>query len=199
MHMDLHQDYYEAKRLLKAYFGDEIKVSHAYMQKALNWANIRSDDGKALHAYALHLRGCYKTMQDLLYMAELDSPSNQKMIILKLPYKLCERFRTTSCDILERTGHRVGFWDLVEFLERQAKILLDLLFGVNQNPMSGKGILKPKFTDLKQQSNSSRSSFDTAVAIVSDTDKSFTKDNSSVMNEQNNDPGSSCIFCTGET
>lgn len=88
--MDAHRGSAEAKQLLKEHFGDKIKVTH-YLEKALNWTDIKADDGKALHAYAMYLRGFCNAMQDLLYMDELDIPSNLMSVASKLPYKLEEK------------------------------------------------------------------------------------------------------------
>ena len=83
LHMDARHGYVEAKRLLEEHFGDEIKITNAYMEKALNWTAVRADDGKGLHAYALYLRGCCNAMRSLEYMEELDMPSNLRLIISK--------------------------------------------------------------------------------------------------------------------
>lgn len=61
------------------------------MAKALNWNNIKPEDGKALQSYTLFLRGCCTAMRGLQDMEELDLPSNLKLIVSKLPYKLRER------------------------------------------------------------------------------------------------------------
>ncbi len=58
LHMDADRGFAEAKRLLEHHFGDEFKITNAYMEKALNWNNIPVDNGEALHSYALFLRGC---------------------------------------------------------------------------------------------------------------------------------------------
>eukprot|EP00063_Salmo_salar_P065884 XP_014040719.1 PREDICTED: uncharacterized protein LOC106593859 [Salmo salar] len=123
LHMEARRGYAEAKRLLKEHFGNEIKVTTAYMEKAWNWTNIKPDDGKGLGGYALYLRGCCNAMQDLQNMEELNLPSNIKLIMSKLPYKLREKWRSTACDILERRHLRAQFSDLVTFMEKQAKIL----------------------------------------------------------------------------
>lgn len=113
--MDSQRGYKEANRLLKEYNGDEIKILNAYLEKALNWTAIKADDGKALHAYALYLRGCCNAMQDLHHMDELDIPSNIRSIISTLPYKLRERWRVTAYDVLQRTNRRASFQHLVEW------------------------------------------------------------------------------------
>ena len=76
-------------------------------------------------------------MQDLRIMEEPDLPSNMKQIITKLPFKLKDKWRSTACDIWERTGHKARFHNLVAFIEKQAKILLDPLFGDIQDVKSG--------------------------------------------------------------
>jgi len=88
LHMDTRRGYAEVKKLLKCHFGDEVKITSAYMEKALSWSSIKTDDGKALNAYALYLRGCCNAAEDLPNMLDLDLPSNLKRIISKLPYKL---------------------------------------------------------------------------------------------------------------
>lgn len=76
--------YIMAKGLLQEHFANEYKISTAYIDKALAWPSIKSEDVKALQAYALFLR-CCNTMVELHYMQELDMPSNMKMVISKLP------------------------------------------------------------------------------------------------------------------
>lgn len=51
--MDPSKGYREAKRLLQENFGDYLRVTMAYMDKALKWTNIKSDDGKELQSYGL--------------------------------------------------------------------------------------------------------------------------------------------------
>lgn len=62
-------------------------------------------------------------------MKELDNPTNMRVIISKLPYTLRERWRVLAFEIQERSQGRVRFKDLVDFVDRQAKILADPLFG----------------------------------------------------------------------
>lgn len=106
--------------------------------------NIKAEDGKALQSYALFLRGCCTAMRGLQDMEELDPPSNLKLIVSKRPYKLRERWRTATCDILEQRNTRARLQDLVAFIERQANILQDPLFGDIQDPLSHLRTLKAK-------------------------------------------------------
>ena len=66
------------------------------MEKALGWSPIKSEDIKALQAFALFLRVCSNAMEDVSYMSEMNMPSNMRAIILKLPYRLREKWRNTA-------------------------------------------------------------------------------------------------------
>ncbi|GAA6081464.1 uncharacterized protein LOC117538615 [Tachysurus ichikawai] len=163
LHMDARRGYAEAKRLLKLNFGDEVKITSAYIEKDLSWCNIKGDDGKPLNAYALYLRGCCNAAEDLPNMFDLDLPSNLRHIISKLPYKLREKWRNTSCDLFERTHNRAKFKDVVVFIEKQSKILQDPLFGNIQDltPVTKGPKARTEFRPTKLGSNKS---FVTAIS-----------------------------------
>lgn len=57
-HMASDHGYAVAKNLLLEHFGNPHKIATAYINKALSWQTIRTDDTKALQSYALFLRGC---------------------------------------------------------------------------------------------------------------------------------------------
>lgn len=95
-HMPPDKRYQRAKILLQERFGNEQRVATAYMEKALGWSPIKSEDIKALQAFALFLRVCSNAMEDVSYMSEMNMPSNMRAIILKLPYRLREKWRNTA-------------------------------------------------------------------------------------------------------
>lgn len=109
------------------------------MEKALSWSSIKPDDTKALQVYTLFLRGCCNAMEDVSYMHELDMPSNMLAIIKKMPYRLRDKWRTVACDLQEKNKQRATFKDMVNFLERQVKIITDPLFGDIKDATSQNG------------------------------------------------------------
>lgn len=164
-HMSAENGYKEARRLLQHHYGDELKIASAYIEKALKWPQIKSEDGKLLSAYALFLIGCHNTMQDVDYMAEMDNPTNMRVVISKLPYKMRENWRNVAYDIHERTGRRARFSDLVEYIDRQAKVKNDPLFGDIQEQTSADVGKKSKASDFKQKKVTTKgSSFVTSVS-----------------------------------
>lgn len=138
--MSSDRGYHEARKLLQKQYGDELKIANAYMDKALRWPQIKSEDCKALNAYALFLIGCRNTMDDIEFMEEMDDPTNMRVVISKLPYKMREKWRITAFEINEAGRGRARFSHLVNFIDRQAKVALDPLFGdVIESPQTFKG------------------------------------------------------------
>ncbi|KAI2661726.1 G2 and S phase-expressed protein 1 [Labeo rohita] len=128
-HMPDHRGYAEAMKLLHERFGNELKIATALMQKAFKWPEIKSEDGKSLSTFSLFLVTCRNVMEDIEYMDELDNPTNMRIIISKLPYKLRERWRAHAYEYEEHSRKRAKFIQLVEFVDRQAKVISNPLFG----------------------------------------------------------------------
>lgn len=60
---------------------------------------------------------------------EMNSPTHMKTVTAKLFYKFRERWRTVAYDYYEHSGKRAKFKQLVDFVERQANMDCDPLFG----------------------------------------------------------------------
>lgn len=201
LHMDSQAGYAEARRLLNEHFGDPYRLSNAYIQKALNWNTIKPEDGKELHSYALYLRGCCNIVRSLPDMTELNTPSNLKLILSKLPYKLRERWRTKACEIQENTQRRARFHHIVEFLEKQARILLDPVFGSIQDS----AIKVSRTTELKRPLT--KKSFATTIVPVTakaEHSEESTSERTSGCRESPRETqprmaySRPCIFCKGD-
>lgn len=200
--MDPAKGYAQAKMLLQENFGDEQRIAAAYMDKALSWTPIKSEDAKALQDYSLFLRGCSNAMNEVQYMFEMDMPTNMLTIIRKLPYKLRDRWRTTAWEIQERRNQRATFNDIVHFIERQIRILTDPVFGDIQDASStmNKGIVG---TTLKPRPRPKGSSFATTVTTVENQNNTAKgTENTTAIKGRRQDTISSatkdCTFCEGE-
>lgn len=142
-HMAPDVGYDEARNLLKQHFGKEHRITAAYMDKALNWPAVKPEDVKSLQAYALFMRECCNVMLDIQCLQELNMPANMKTVILKLPFKLREKWRELACGILEQQHRRAQFTDLEEFIERQVRIVSDPIFGDFHYPQHHSGTGRP--------------------------------------------------------
>ena len=91
-YMSPDRGYPKAKQLLKDNFGNEYKISCAYLEKVLSWTQMKSEDSKMLQDYAMFLRSCCNAMEEMEYTQELDTISSMRSIVLKLPFKLREKW-----------------------------------------------------------------------------------------------------------
>lgn len=90
---------YSGARKLTRHYGNELEILSAYMNRALNWPQIKPDVAKALHSYSLFLTGCNNAMQDFDQLQERENPTNLRIIVSKLPYKMREMWRVSAFDI----------------------------------------------------------------------------------------------------
>lgn len=157
----------EAMKLLQNQYGNKIKIAAVYMDKALQWPQIKPEDGKLLNSFSLFLIACRNAMEDIDYLDEMDNPVNMRTIISKLPYKIREKWRTAAFELQEKGQRRARFSDLVSFIDKQARVVMDLLFGDIKEPVS------PDKTEKSKQSKKGakgdglkRSSFATDITCT---------------------------------
>ena len=129
LHMSSDTGYEKAKALLQEHYGDEFKICSAYLKKALEWPVIKIEDAKALQAFVLFLRSCCNAMQEMKYSQEINLSSSLKVLIMKLPYKFRERWRSFVCEFQDKQKNRPEFSDLVTFLEKQVRVITDPVYG----------------------------------------------------------------------
>lgn len=85
--MDPQTGYNEAKKQLEWNFENNVKITSAFIDKAPNWPVIKAEDGPALRSYALFLRGCFNTLNEVRYCKDLEIAANMKVIVSMLPFK----------------------------------------------------------------------------------------------------------------
>lgn len=190
LHMSPEVGFEKAKELLNEHFGNEIKLTNAYMQKVLTWPTIKVENVSLLQDYALFLRGCSNAMSDLSNLNELNMSANMKTVISKLPYKMKEQFRNVACDIQEMYQRRPNFHDIVNFVERQLKIISDPIFGDIQTQSADR---VPSFKPAKVFNPKSR--HDNFAVNVCQTNNPAIKDTTETPKESNTNTFK-CLFCS---
>ncbi|KAK0152984.1 hypothetical protein N1851_005351 [Merluccius polli] len=182
-----------ALKLLQERYGNELKVATALIEKASKWPQIKTEDGKALSAFSVFLISCRNAMEDIDYMEEMDNPTTMRTIISKLPFKMRERWRVHAYGIQEKQHNRVKFTELVSFVEHQAKIVSDPLFGDLDTAPTEKVTKKYQQGSKPKKDSRQGSSFATKVDQVADTEPSETKSKNDVsLNCAFTKP---CMFC----
>ena len=147
----------EAWRLIEKKFGDEFRIASAYESKALNWSPVKSEDGSALSRFSVYLASCKNAMKGSPYSSKFDQLDNIQRLIFKLPYSMRERWHRVVDDIMELQGRPVKFDNLVSFIDREARIATNPVFGqISESSkmveaQSGKGTVQkllPKSREL---------------------------------------------------
>ncbi len=198
LHMNPAEGYLKAKQLLREHFGNEYQIAVAYMNKALEWPSIRPEDGEALHSFSFFLSGCCNAMSDISYMEEMDNAANLRAIAVKLPYKLREKWRSVACGIQEKQNARVKFKDLVDFINKQARISLHPVFGDIKETSTTKGQSKLHAeAGIYKRAVTKRVFTTSAVPIdkkVEDDDKLSVQ---RLQNTRVDSQKKPCVFCKG--
>lgn len=179
LRMDPDQGYSEAKRLLKERFGNEYRISVAYINKALSWPTIKAGDGEALQAFALFLISCDNVMMNTEYKDEMDTLANMWAIVNKLPYKLRDEWRSFASELQEIKARRPKFKDLVKFIDTKARVTIHPAFRVFRD--SGKG--RPKSSVIFTKTTAVSPMLKPTKRVPTCTVSAFTKP---------------CLFCHGE-
>ena len=99
-HLPPDEGYDEARRLLKKKFGDEYRIASAYETKALDWSNIKPEDGTALNRISIFLASCKNALSSSQYISKFHQPGNIQKLVFKLPYNLRERWGRAADDIM---------------------------------------------------------------------------------------------------
>ena len=128
-HLPLDEGYYQARWLQKKKFGDEYRVASAYETKALDWPNIKPEDGAALNRFSIFLASCRNALASSRYISNFDQAGNIQKLVFKLPYSLRERWRRTANDVMEFQARPVEISDFVAFVNREVRIITNPVFG----------------------------------------------------------------------
>ena len=75
LHMSPCRGYEKAKALLQEHYGDEFKITSAYITKALEWSAIKTEDLKTLQYFVIFLRSCCNAMEEMTYSHEMNLSS----------------------------------------------------------------------------------------------------------------------------
>ena len=122
--------YREARRLLQKRYGNEENISAAHIEKLLVWPNIKADNIESLQSFAVAMMVCDSVMKNMpVGLRETDHPRTLRKIVEKLPFHLHDRWRRLADAAMEHEQRRVTFSDLVEFVDREARIAANPLYG----------------------------------------------------------------------
>lgn len=91
----------DACLLLDKEYGNEFKVATAYLNKLSNWNAIKPEDVSALQDLHLFLLKCNSYLEDSSPGNPIHSPREIMQVIMKLPYKMREKWRLRTYHMIE--------------------------------------------------------------------------------------------------
>ena len=121
--------YHEARRLMKKKFGDDFRVVTAYESKALNWPEVKAEDGMGLNRFSLFLMRYKNAMEGCGHLTKLEQPDTVRKLVLKLPFNLRLRWRRLVDHIMETETRAVKFSDFADFVDHEARVATNPVFG----------------------------------------------------------------------
>ena len=128
--MDSSEGYREARNLLEKQYGNPERIATAYLDKIQEWPVITGDNIDALDEFAIMLISCRNAISQVPFgKYEMSNPKTIRKILHKLPFAQQEGWRRKVDKILEQQNRSVTFEDLVNFIEREARVLSNPLFG----------------------------------------------------------------------
>ena len=90
---------------------------------------MKVEDGQALNRFAIFLMRCKNAMESSRNLTKLEQPETMKKLSLKLPFSLRVRWRRLVDEIMEDQGRAIRFNDLAEFVDHEARVATNPLFG----------------------------------------------------------------------
>ena len=130
------------------------------------WPPIKAEDSTALNKFAIFLSSCKNALAGSQYASKFDQPANIQKLIFKLPFNTRERWRRSADDIMERQLRPVEFNDLVAFMDREARIATNPVFGNisgNDQPFFNSRERKPSQPVVSRSSKPKTTTFATQV------------------------------------
>ncbi|BHF82770.1 hypothetical protein SprV_0802590900 [Sparganum proliferum] len=125
------EGYHEALKILRRRFGQPHSIARAHIDNLIDGPVIKSMDPTTLMKLAGEMRNCKNTLQQLEYLADLNSSRTLAAIVRRLPQPLQFRWSESASSIL-RLGREPTFSDLTEFVDERADVLM-----VHQSYSSG--------------------------------------------------------------
>ena len=91
---------------------------------------MKAEDSGALNKFSIFLMRCKNAMEGSEYLTKLEQPDTIKKLIMKLPFSLRKTWRRLADQITETEKRSVKFSDLAEFVENEARISTNPVFGI---------------------------------------------------------------------
>ena len=125
--------YNEARRLLAERYGQPYNIATAYVDRVINGAPIRAEDGPSLQKFSILLTSCRNTLKEIGYLNRLENPDSLRKIVERLPYPLRLKWRDLVDTISQKEKRDPNLKDISEFVEARSRATNHPIFGKVQS------------------------------------------------------------------
>ena len=121
--------YKEARRLLAERYGQPYNIATAYVDRVINGAPIRTEDGPSLQKFSILLTSCRNTLKEIGYLNRLENPDSLRKIVERLPYPLRLKWRDLVDTISQKEKRDPNLKDVSDFVEARSRATNHPIFG----------------------------------------------------------------------
>ena len=121
--------YKEARRLLAELYGQPYNIATAYVDRVINGAPIRAEDGPSFQKFSILLTSCRNTLNEIGYLNRLENSDSLRKIVERLPYPLRLKWRDLVDAISQKEGRDPNLKDISEFVEARSRATNHPIFG----------------------------------------------------------------------
>ena len=114
---------------MKKKFGDEYPIVTPYETKALNWPEVGAEDSISLDRFSIFLLRNKNAMECSKYLTKLEQPDTIQKLVMKLAFNLRKTWRCSIDHIMETERKSVTFSNLAEFVDNEARVTANPIFG----------------------------------------------------------------------
>ena len=90
---------------------------------------MKAEDAVGLNRFSLFLMRCKNVMEGSGHLTKLEQPDTVRKLVLKLPFNLRVRWRRLVDNIMETETRAIRFHDFVEFVDHEARVVTNPVFG----------------------------------------------------------------------
>ena len=127
--------YAHARRLLRDRFGNDFKISQAWVRKIVNGPPVKPNNVDSLQNFTDDDRECVKIFECLHLVNEVDTRSHLVSLMNRLPSYLITRWRKKAAISRKDTGRYPSIKDFLDFLECVTQEATDPVFGLGNQTM----------------------------------------------------------------
>ena len=129
VHLPEERGYSQAIKLLNSRYDTGVYAVTSLISQMQNLPILRADDAEALDDLSIFLRGCLNAFETQPYGLRSVDPKTMCKLLEKMPHHMIEKWRRLVDDIEHEERRQANFRDLVEYIEKEARIAMNPSYG----------------------------------------------------------------------